>query len=681
MLDKLRIDVKLALIVGLMVIGLAVVGALAVFQGRESEVTLVRMTESDLELLIDVNALYGAGLQSGQATRNVLLNPADQAGKSNYTDANRLFLETIEHARKLAPAVMQDRLRRVGDLWTADDRLKTQIQELAQTGKREEAIELLVKKETPLWREARSTLLDLIRERKQFFRADHDSAIGGIHRSRWLVLGVLSTVLAVLSLLSLLIARSVARAIRSVVSQSRELSDAVEHGVLSRRGDTSAVAVEFKPIVDGMNTTMEAFARPIQLSNEYLAMMARGELPSPITEAYRGDFGEMKKNWNTLISVMQHCTSEVDALLIAAREGRLSVRARVTGYSGTNASLISGINTLLDSIVAPIDEANSVLERLARRDLRARMAGAYQGELAKLSVSMNTTAQALHDALTQVAEAAEQASTASNQIASSSQTVAQGTSQQASALEETSSSLEAIANATRQSADNAQQANAVAQTARSAATEGLAAMKQMSGAMTKIRTSAEGTSQIIKDINEIAFQTNLLALNAAVEAARAGESGRGFAVVAEEVRSLALRSKEAANRTEALIRQSVQHAGEGNVSAESVSCKLCEIAASVVKVTAIVAEISASAKEQAAGIEQVTRAIADIGNVTQQNAAASEESSSAAQELSGHSELLTAMVGAFRIDKATAIDRVVPTVPVLTATAAGLAKAPSHHHA
>jgi methyl-accepting chemotaxis protein len=199
------------------------------------------------------------------------------------------------------------------------------------------------------------------------------------------------------------------------------------------------------------------------------------------------------------------------------------------------------------------------------------------------------------------------------------------------------------------------EASGVAQQAKGAAVEGTAAMQEMTGAMAKIKAAAEGTSQIIRDINEIAFQTNLLALNAAVEAARAGEAGRGFAVVAEEVRSLALRSKDAASRTEALIRQSVTEATQGESTARAVNEKLATIASGVGKVTDIVFEISASAKEQAQGIGQVNEAVAEAGKVTQQNAASSEQSSSAATELSGQAQELAAMVGSFRLRAAAAV--------------------------
>jgi methyl-accepting chemotaxis protein len=102
---------------------------------------------------------------------------------------------------------------------------------------------------------------------------------------------------------------------------------------------------------------------------------------------------------------------------------------------------------------------------------------------------------------------------------------------------------------TRQNADSTRQARGLAKTTQEAAGKGTSEMANMLTAMTAIKQAAEGTANIIRDINEIAFQTNLLALNAAVEAARAGDAGRGFAVVAEEVRNLALRSKEAAQNT------------------------------------------------------------------------------------------------------------------------------------
>jgi methyl-accepting chemotaxis protein len=343
---------------------------------------------------------------------------------------------------------------------------------------------------------------------------------------------------------------------------------------------------------------------------------------------------------------------EAERLVNSAVEGRLSVRAESEKVHFEFAAVINGFNRMLDAVMAPVSEASTVLEQLSRRDLTARVKGEYQGDHARIKEAVNQTASALHESLSQVASAVDQVSAASGEIASSSQTVADGASQQASSLEETSSALESMSAMSKRTADNASQANALAQTAKGAASSGSESVVQMSEAMAKIKASAEGTSQIIKDINEIAFQTNLLALNAAVEAARAGEAGRGFAVVAEEVRSLALRSKEAAMKTEELIRESVRQAGEGESMSAEVSDKLNEILQGIEKVNGIVNEISASAKEQSSGVDQINRAVADMNKVTQQNAANSEESSSAAAELSSQAEELAAMVSSFQLSRA-----------------------------
>jgi len=440
-------------------------------------------------------------------------------------------------------------------------------------------------------------------------------------------------------------------AVNKLVADAVALAQAGVDGKLATRADASRHEGDFRKIVEGVNKTLDAVIGPLNVAARYVDEISKGQIPARITDAYSGDFNTIKNNLNTCIDAVNLLVADAGKLVEAAVSGRLQTRADAGKHQGDFRKIVEGVNRTLDAVLAPIAESAQVLEKLAQRDLRARVTGTYQGDHARIKDSLNATGQALHDALSQVAAAVDQVSSAATQIASSSQAVASGASEQAASLQQTTASLDSVGSMTKQSADNAAQANTLSQSARSAATEGAAAVEQMQGAMGKIKASAEGTSQIIKDINDIAFQTNLLALNAAVEAARAGEAGRGFAVVAEEVRSLALRSKEAATKTEALIRESVKQAGEGEITSRQVAGKLGEIVAGIGKVSDIVSEIAAAAKEQTIGIDQVSSAVGEMDKVTQQNAASAEQSSSAASELSGQAEELAAMVGAFQLGR------------------------------
>jgi methyl-accepting chemotaxis protein len=439
-------------------------------------------------------------------------------------------------------------------------------------------------------------------------------------------------------------------AIRWLVEDVRALAAAGAAGRLDVRADASRHQGDFRAIVEGVNASLDAVVGPLREAAACVEDLSRGRIQTSVGVGWRGDFVALRDALDRCLGAVRALVDDASGLARAAVEGRLDVRADPTKHQGDFRAIVDGMNGAIDALAAPASEATRALEHLAARDLTARMPGDFAGDHARTQQALNGMADALHEAIAQVATAVQQVSMAASQIASTAQSVAGGASAQASALERTSSELTGLADGTREAAGRAREADDLARRASEAARGGAEAVTLMGQAMGRIGAGAERTQAIIRDINEIAFQTNLLALNAAVEAARAGEAGRGFAVVAEEVRSLALRSKEAAAKTEGLIRESVTQAAEGAQQAHAVEARLQEIVESVSGASDRVARITALMAEQVRRADGVSSAMSQVDKVTQQNASSAEESSAAAEELSAQAQELKGLVGRFHVD-------------------------------
>jgi methyl-accepting chemotaxis protein len=365
----------------------------------------------------------------------------------------------------------------------------------------------------------------------------------------------------------------------------------------------------------------------------------------------KSEHDQLSQAFQTVAAVNAELLSEVGRITQAAAEGHLAERATASKFNGGYRKLVEGVNRTLDAVVAPLNEASEVLDRLAERDLRARVTGEYHGDHARIKNALNQAAENLDAALTEVLATSEQVTGASRQIGSGSQSLAMRAGEQAEALDKISASVEELSGMTRRNADSAQEVTSLTQAAKQSADNGGASMSRLSTAIDRIKASSDATAKIVKTIDEIAFQTNLLALNAAVEAARAGDAGKGFAVVADEVRNLAMRSAEAAKNTSALIEEAVQNANGGVAINKEVLAQLSDITSRVTQVGDVMREIAAASDQQRRGTEEISSAVKQMNAVTQEVASRSEESASAAEELGGQAEGLREMVQKFELSR------------------------------
>ena len=451
-------------------------------------------------------------------------------------------------------------------------------------------------------------------------------------------------------------------AVNALVADANSLSVAAVEGKLATRADVSKHQGDFRRIVQGVNSTLDAVIGPLNVAATYVDQISKGAIPAKITDNYNGDFNTIKSNLNTCIDAVNALVADANLLSVAAIEGKLATRADAGKHQGDFRKVVQGVNDTLDAVIGPLNNIREVIEGLGRNDMSVSLKGEYRGDFLTLKDAFERALEEVNSTLHEIVDAVEQVGQSSEQLRAASQNMASTSEEQSSSVEEVTSSLEETDTQVKANTDAANTANQLVMGTSQAASSGQIKMGAMTAAMNEINASAQNIGKIIKVIDEIAFQTNLLALNAAVEAARAGQHGRGFAVVAQEVRNLAGRSAKAARETAELIENSVKQVAGGVGIAKETSEALDQIVGNVVKVKDLVGEIATASAEQARGVSQINIAMNQVAKAAQEGSQQSEELASSSAELASVADRMRDSVRRFKLrDRA----RLAQTLPGL----------------
>jgi methyl-accepting chemotaxis protein len=339
----------------------------------------------------------------------------------------------------------------------------------------------------------------------------------------------------------------------------KQLSDAMVAGQLDVRGDCSSLRGNDAEAVRLINGMIDSVVTPMRLAGNALEEIAHGKLPPFVIEDCSGEYGKIKQNINTLLAILYGMHGETAHLVSSVRQGKLKTRGNDWDYEGIWKEWIGGMNTALDAVIAPIHEAGAVLERLANFDLKARMNGKYRGEHAAIRKAMNTTAESLHEAISNVSETVGLVSEVGSKISRISSLVSRGAEEQSVQLNETSTSLSSLSESAGQSARSTATAQRNARQATDVILQAKESMNRMVASMGDISGAADKTSTIAQEIDGIAKEIGALATGAVEKAARMRMSAGGFGVVAREIRRLSRQCSETASS----MKEFEERLGEG----------------------------------------------------------------------------------------------------------------------
>ena len=167
------------------------------------------------------------------------------------------------------------------------------------------------------------------------------------------------------------------------------VATALQQGRLAERARVDLFEGSDRAVIESLNLMLDSVIKPLNMSAEYMDRISKGDIPPRITDAYNGDFNEIKNNLNVCIDALSRLVADGAGLTQSMLEGKLAVRADATKHQGDFKKIIEGFNLTLDNIIRPLNVSAEYVDRISKGDIPPKITDTYNGDFNEIKNNLN----------------------------------------------------------------------------------------------------------------------------------------------------------------------------------------------------------------------------------------------------------------------------------------------------
>jgi len=319
--------------------------------------------EKNQVLLTEIQDMYGNGLLSGIALRNLVLNPKLKKPYIVIPKAIKKFDDGYQRVLLLAkdsPELLES-LAKVDKSWQLSRAAKLSSMDLMKQGKQQQAVETLTKQEHPNWRKVRVGLQGVVAQEKEIVQALQDrlNADSTSTLTTALILAAIAIMVGVAlgSLITLTIKSSFCKVTKSLNDIATGDGDLTQRLDASGKDEVAVLSAAFNTFIHRIHEMVQ------QVSNSTAQLATAAEEMSSISDETLTGVTRQQGETEQAATAMTEMTSTVQEVARSASEA--STAASEADQEANNGnSVVSQVVSDIREVAAEVKTSATAINEL-----------------------------------------------------------------------------------------------------------------------------------------------------------------------------------------------------------------------------------------------------------------------------------------------------------------------------